>query len=79
MDVYGIHEGRTAHRTYLGHIGIITALPCVLAALWEMEERFSAQPGGVYAAERLLTDPQPFIDELMGRGLEIFSYPRGLN
>jgi len=79
VDVYGLHKGQTAHRTYsyLGHIGLITSIPCVTAALWELEGRFNDMPGGVYSAERLLVDPDPFLAEVMRRGVEIFFYEDG--
>ena len=80
VDVYGFHRGKTAHRTYtyLGHIGRITSVPCVVAALWELEGAFRDIPGGVYAPERLLTDPDPFLTEIMRRGVEIFFHEDGL-
>lgn len=80
VDVYGLHGGKTVHRTYtyLGHIGRITAIPSAAAALWELGGRFRDTPGGVYAPERLLADPDPFLAELMRRGVEIFFHEDGL-
>ncbi|MGC9323293.1 MAG: saccharopine dehydrogenase family protein [Desulfomonilia bacterium] len=80
VDVYGLHGGKTAHRTYtyIGHIGQITSIPCVVAALWELDGTFKDTPGGVYSAERLLPDPDPFLAEVMRRGVEIFFHDDGL-
>jgi len=81
IDVYGFDKGKTAHRTYtyIGHIGLITSIPCVTAALWEAKGNFKSKPGGVYSAERLLDDPDPFLKDLMSRGVEIFFYENGLD
>ncbi|HPI92055.1 MAG TPA: saccharopine dehydrogenase NADP-binding domain-containing protein [Deltaproteobacteria bacterium] len=81
VDVYGSHKGKTAHRTYsyIGHIGLITSIPCAVAALWELGGRFGDSPGGVYSPERLLADPEPFLEELMRRGVEIFFHEEGLD
>jgi len=81
VDVSGLHQGRTARRTYtyLGHIGQITAIPCVVAALWEASGGFRDIPGGVYSPERLLADPDPFLAEVMRRGVEIFFFEDGLD
>ncbi|MBN2284430.1 MAG: saccharopine dehydrogenase NADP-binding domain-containing protein [Deltaproteobacteria bacterium] len=80
VDVYGLHAGKTAHRTYtyIGHIAQITSIPCVVAALWELGGTFRDIPGGVYSAERLLADPAPFLAEIMKRGVEIFFHENGL-
>lgn len=80
VDVFGLHEGKTAHRTYayVGHIGQITAVPCVVAALWELDGRFKEAPGGVYSPERLLGDPEPFLSEVMRRGVDMFFHEDGL-
>jgi len=81
VDVYGFDNGKTAHRTYtyIGHIGIITSIPCVTAALWELNGKFKSVPGGVYSAERLLEDPDPFLEDVMRRGVEVFFYDNGLD
>lgn len=81
VDVYGYHKGKTAHRTYtyIGHIGQITSIPCTVAALWEFTGRFKDAPGGVYSPERLLADPDPFLADIMQRGVEIFFYEDGLD
>ncbi len=81
VDVYGLNKGTTAHRTYtyIGHIGQITSIPCTVAALWELSGKFKKAPGGVYSPERLLEDPDPFLAEIMRRGVEIFFYEDGLN
>jgi len=36
---------------------------------------FDNKPGGVYAAERILEDPDHFIGELRQLGIEIFESP----
>jgi saccharopine dehydrogenase-like NADP-dependent oxidoreductase len=81
IDTYGTHKGKTAHRTYtyIGHIGIITSVPCTVGALWEVSGKFKSAPGGIYSTERLLEDPEPFLKEVMRRGLEIFYYEDGLD
>ena len=81
VDVYGFHKGKTAHRTYtyIGHIGQITSIPCAVATLWELQGRFKDAPGGVYSSERLLADPDPFLEEIMRRGVEIFFSEDGLD
>lgn len=81
VDVYGLDKGTTVHRTYtyIGHIGQITSIPCAVAALWELSGRFRKAPGGVYSPERLLEDPDPFLAEIMRRGVEIFFHEDGLD
>jgi lysine 6-dehydrogenase len=81
VDVYGNHKGKTAHRTYtyIGHIGQITSIPCAVASLWEVGGKFKDIPGGVYSPEKLLADPDPFLAEIMHRGVEIFFYEAGLD
>jgi saccharopine dehydrogenase-like NADP-dependent oxidoreductase len=81
VDVYGYHKGKTAHRTYtyIGHIGQITSIPCTVASLWELGGKFRDMPGGVYSPENLLIDPEPFLAEIMHRGVEIFFYEAGLD
>lgn len=81
VDVYGFHKGKSVHRTYtyVGHIGIITSVPCTVATLWELSGKFKSAPGGIYSAERLLEDPDPFLKELMKRGVDIFFYKDGLD
>ncbi|MBN1635337.1 MAG: saccharopine dehydrogenase NADP-binding domain-containing protein [Deltaproteobacteria bacterium] len=80
IDTYGTNKGKTVHRTYsfIGHIGIITSVPCTVAALWELQGKFKSAPGGIYSADRLLEDPDPFLEEVMRRGVEIFYYEDGL-
>lgn len=74
VDVYGIQDGKAVYRyyTYIGHIAMLTSIPTVQAALWLHEGMFDDKPGGVYSAERLLEDPDPFLSELIERGLEIY-------
>lgn len=81
IDVYGYNKGKTAHRTYsyIGHIGLITSIPNTVGALWELAGKFKDMPGGVYSCDRLLTDPDPFLAEIMHRGVEIFFYEDGLD
>jgi saccharopine dehydrogenase-like NADP-dependent oxidoreductase len=74
IDVYGIDEGRAVYRyyTYIGHIAQLTALPAVQAAWWLKKGKFNAKPGGVYSGDRILTEPDEFLTELIQRGLEIY-------
>jgi saccharopine dehydrogenase-like NADP-dependent oxidoreductase len=81
VDVYGLDKGKTVHRTYtyIGHIGKITSIPCATAALWELTGKFKKKPGGVYSPDRILDNPDEFLNELMRRGVEIFFYEEGLD
>ena len=74
VDVYGTKDGKAVYRyyTYIGHIAVLTSLPAVQAAIWLNEGKFSKKSGGVYAAEKLLDNPDPFLSELIERGLEIY-------
>lgn len=74
IDVYGVDKGQAVYRyyTYIGHIAMLTSLPTVQAAIWLKEGKFDKKPGGVYSAERLLDNPDPFLSELIERGLEIY-------
>ncbi|UCD85649.1 MAG: hypothetical protein JSU92_05515, partial [Deltaproteobacteria bacterium] len=76
IDVYGEDKGKYCHRYYtgVGHMASITSIPTVVAALWVTEGRFDDKPGGVYSAERLLDDPEPFLEELTRRGVEMHYY-----
>jgi lysine 6-dehydrogenase len=80
IDVYGFDKGKTAHRTYsyIGHIGLITSIPCVTGAIWELEGKFKDMPGGVYSCEKLLEKPEAFLAEIEKKGVEIFYYEDGL-
>lgn len=73
IDVYGEHEGKKCHRWYtgVGNIAQITSIPAITAALWMTQGKFDDKPGGVYAAEKLLDDPDPFLDELIKKGIEL--------
>ncbi len=74
IDIYG-QDGATVlykYFTYVGHIAEITSTPAFLAAKWLCAGRFDALPGGVYAAERLLVQPDAFIEGLKAMGVEIF-------
>ena len=73
IDVYGTDKGRECHHYYtgVGHIAVITSFPCTVAALWAARGTWDDKPGGVYAAERILDDPDPFLDELSRRGIEL--------
>ncbi len=74
VDCYGVDDGRAVYRyyTYIGHIAELTAFPAVQAAWWLKNGKFDKVPGGVYSAERILTDPDEFLSELVQRGLEIY-------
>ncbi len=73
IEVYGEQDGKTICRAFLyaGHIADITTLPAYVAAKWLCAGKFNDLPGGVYAAERLLTNPDPFLAELRALGVEI--------
>ncbi|MDP8223424.1 MAG: saccharopine dehydrogenase NADP-binding domain-containing protein [Candidatus Lernaella stagnicola] len=76
IDVYGVEGGKAVYRyyTYIGHIALLTAVPTVQAAWWLYKGKFNKAPGGVYSAERILEKPDPFLSELIERGLEIYYY-----
>ncbi len=76
VDVYGVDEGKAVYRyyTYIGHIAQLTAFPAVQAAWWLTKGKFKGKDGGVYSAERILDQPDEFLSELIGRGLEIYYY-----
>ena len=73
VEVWGMHKGKekTVYYTYLGHIAFITSAPCLQAAVWLHKGKFDKLPGGVYAPERLIEDPDPFLAELMKRGVDM--------
>ena len=74
IEVYGEDDnGAPVQKcyTYVGHIAELTSFPTVQAAVWMSRGKFDDKPGGVYATERLLEEPDAFIEELKGRGLEI--------
>jgi len=73
VEVYGSRSGRPVRKefTYSGHIAEITTIPAWIAAKWLVQGRFADKPGGVYAAERLLENPDSFIAALRGMGVEI--------
>lgn len=72
IDVYGNDKGKPVHRYYtgVGHIAFITSIPAVTAAMWLLKGVWDDLPGGVYSAERIC-DPDPFLDELARRGVEL--------
>ncbi len=74
IDIYGEAEKRIQYKyfTYVGHIAEITSLPAYLAAKWLCAGQFDHLPGGVYAPERLLEQPEAFIKELKNLGIEIY-------
>ncbi len=74
IDVYGSANGGQQYKyfTYVGHIADITSLPAYIAAKLFLAGSFDALPGGVYSAERLLPDPDGFIEKLKAMGVEIF-------
>ena len=76
VEVYGDRDGKAVYKyfTYVGHIADITSLPAYVAAKWLCQGRFNDKPGGVYAPERALDDPQPFLDALKNLGVEIVEY-----
>lgn len=73
VEVFG-KEGNTTlgkHFLYAGHIAEITSLPAYVAAKWMAAGRFDSVPGGVYSPERLLEQPDAFLDELKALGVEM--------
>jgi|LSQX01.2.fsa_nt_gb saccharopine dehydrogenase-like NADP-dependent oxidoreductase len=77
VDVYGKDDrGREVHRyyTYVGHIAEITSIPCLAAALWLGRGKWDDKPGGVYAPERIVDEPDQFLEDLRRRGVEIYYY-----
>lgn len=76
IDVHGKHGGDPCHHHYtgIGHIAFITSVPTAVAALWAGQGKFDDKPGGVYSPERLLDDPDPFLEELKRRGVEMNYY-----
>ena len=74
IDVYGLDESdNEQHRaySYVGHIAEITSIPCLTAALRLGRGRWDHLPGGVYAPERIVEDPDDFLQELISRGVQI--------
>lgn len=74
IDVHGFDEsGSEQHRvySYVGHIAEITSIPCLTAALRLGRGSWDHLPGGVYAPERIVEDPDDFIQELISRGVDI--------
>lgn len=74
VEVHGRDEAGTAQSrvyTYVGPIADITSVPCLTAALWLARNRFDQHPGGVYAPERIVDDPDEFLQDLVERGVEI--------
>lgn len=76
IDVYGEDKGKDCHHYYtgVGHIASLTSIPATTAALWVTEGKFDNKPGGVYSAERLLDDPEPFLNELTRQGVKMHYY-----
>jgi hypothetical protein len=74
IDVYGKDGGATLYKyfTYVGHIAEITSIPAYLAAKWLYAGMFDNLPGGVYSADRLLEEPDGFIQAMKDKGVEIF-------
>ncbi len=57
--------------SYVGHIAEITSLPCYLAAKWLAEGKWNQKPGGIYSPEKLIDNPDHFLDELVHLGVSI--------
>lgn len=74
IDIYGKDGDAALYKyfTYVGHIAEITSKPAYLAAKWLGTGKFDGLPGGVYAPERLLAQPDAFIEGLKDLGVEIF-------
>ena len=73
VEVIGEKDGQEAHLSYsyVGHIADITSMPVYLASKRLCEGAYDNLPGGVYAPERLLKDPDGFLDGLKGLGVDI--------
>ncbi len=74
IDVSGLSaRGEPMQRTYsyVGHIAEITSFPCYVAAKWLGKGVWKDKPGGIYAAERIVDDPDNFLAELTSLGIEI--------
>lgn len=73
IDIYGEADGKRLYKyfTYVGHIAEITSIPMYLAAKWCEAGAFDALPGGVYSGERLLAQPDVFIEAMKALGVEI--------
>lgn len=74
IDVYGEADGKRQYKyfTYVGHIAEITSIPMYLAVKWCAAGAFDALPGGVYSGERLLAQPNSFIEALKAMGVQIY-------
>ena len=74
VDVYGKTKNRDLYKyfTYVGHIAELTSYPAYLAAKWLDQNKFGDMPGGVYSGERLLENPDLFIEDLRALDVEIF-------
>ncbi len=74
IDIFGYSDGKSYYKyfTYVGHIAEITSIPAYVAARSLHQGKFKNKPGGVYAAERLLEEPDDFIGEMKSLGVEIF-------
>ncbi len=77
IEIFGNQNGKECSKyfTYAGHIADITSLPAYVAAKWLCNGKFSEKPGGVYAAERILDAPEPFLQDLRKLGVEMFESP----
>jgi len=76
VEVWGTDgdQEKKVYYTYVGHIAFITSAPCLQAAVWLCQGKFDHLPGGVYAPERLLEDPEVFLQELRTRGVDMTYY-----
>lgn len=72
VEVYGEENGKPCCTcfVYVGHIAEITSFPAYVAAKWLCSGKFDDKPGGVYAAERILERPDPFLEELRALGVD---------
>ena len=76
VEVWGTDKGNDKHvyYTYVGHLAFATSCPCLQTMLWLGKGTFDHLPGGVYSPERLIEHPDPFLNELESRGMEIRYY-----
>ncbi len=74
IDIYGKTKDKDIYKyfTYVGHIAELTSYPAYIAAKWLNQNKFNDIPGGVYSGERLLENPDPFIEDLKSLDMEIF-------
>ncbi len=74
IDVYGYDKDDNPvynYYMYVGHIAEITSLPCYTAAIWHIKGKWDKKPGGVYAPEKIIDNPDEFLNDLQSKGLSM--------